>query len=121
MKGLQIERIGPADDFHFSFKGVVDPDGARKLDRLLLKCQGKSARRVRLDFSGVESVSSLGLSVLSRWGKVYEGTDRRIEMNCYSAEQRASLQCAGTIIYLTNEPGLPPAWSETPKLHTAVT
>jgi len=37
MKGLQIERIGPADDFYFSFKGVVDPDGARERDRLLLK------------------------------------------------------------------------------------
>ncbi|TMQ50980.1 MAG: STAS domain-containing protein [Candidatus Eisenbacteria bacterium] len=119
MKGLQIERIGPADDFHFSFKGVVDPDGARKLDRLLLKCQGKSARRVRLDFSGVESVSSLGLSVLSRWGKVYEGTDRRIEMNGASAELRASLQSAGAIIYIANAPGSPPASAEAPKPRAA--
>ncbi len=104
MKALQIERIGPPDDFHFSLRGVVDANGAHTLDRLLLRCQGKSARRVRLDFAGVESVSSLGISVLSRWGKVYEETDRRIEMSGVAADVRASLQSSGAIIYIANAP-----------------
>jgi hypothetical protein len=104
MKGLQIERIGEAGDFHFSLRGVLDPEGARKLDRVLLKCQGKSAGRVRLDFDGVESISSLGLSVLTRWGKVYQETDRRIEVNGASADVLASLQSSGAVIYITNVP-----------------
>lgn len=102
MKALQIERIGPPDDFHFSLRGVVDANGAHTLDRLFLRCQGKDARRVRLDFSGVESVSSFGVSVLSRWGKVYQGTDRRIEMSGVAADVRALLQSSGAIIYLAN-------------------
>jgi len=105
MKGLQIERIGEAGDFHFSLRGVLDPEGARKLDRVLLKCQGKSAGRVRLDFDGVESISSLGLSVLKRWGKVYEETDRRIEVNGASADVLASLQSSGVHVYFGNAPG----------------
>jgi HD-GYP domain-containing protein (c-di-GMP phosphodiesterase class II)/ABC-type transporter Mla MlaB component len=104
MKALQIERLGAADEFHFSLLGVIDADGARSLDRLLLKCQGKSARRVRLDFSGVESISSLGISVLTRWGRVYEETDRRIEMGGVAPEIQAMLQGSGAIVYVTNAP-----------------
>src|SRR5947207_1476176 len=104
MKGLQIERIGQAGDFHFSLRGVLDPEGARKLDRVLLKCQSKSAGRVRLDFDGVESISCLGLSVLTRWGKVYQGTERRIEVNGASAEVRASLQGSRAILFFGNAP-----------------
>src|SRR6185295_8505805 len=102
LKALKIERIGAADDFHFSLHGIVDPDGARSLDQLLLKCQGKSARLVRLDFSGVTSVSSLGLSVLTRWGRVYQSTDRRIEMSGVAAEIQGSLQGTGAIVYVVN-------------------
>ena len=104
MKALQIERVGKPDDFHFSLRGVIDADGARTLDRLLLRCQGKSALRVRLDFAGVESVSTLGISVLSRWGKVYEETDRRIELSGAASELRATLQNAGAIVYIANTP-----------------
>ena len=104
MKALQIERLGAADEFHFSLLGVIDADGSRSLDRLLLKCQGKSAPRVRLDLSGVESISSLGISVLTRWGRVYEQTDRRIEMSGVAPEIQAMLQGAGAIVYMTNGP-----------------
>jgi HD-GYP domain-containing protein (c-di-GMP phosphodiesterase class II)/anti-anti-sigma regulatory factor len=104
VKALQIERLGAADEFHFSLLGVIDADGSRSLDRLLLKCQGKSAPRVRLDLSGVESISSLGISVLTRWGRVYEQTDRRIEMSGVAPEIQAMLQGAGAIVYMTNGP-----------------
>jgi len=104
VKALQIERLGSSDDFHFSLLGVIDAEGSRSLDRLLLKCQGKSARRVRLDLAGVESISSLGISVLTRWGRVYEETDRRIEMSGVAPEIQAMLQTAGAIVYVTNGP-----------------
>ena len=108
MRALQIERVGAAEDFHFSLRGVIDAEGARSLDRLLLKCQGKSARRVRLDCSGVESVSSLGISVLSRWGRVYEETDRRIEVNGVVPDVRDAIQSSGAIVYIANA-GMPSA------------
>ncbi|HEY2924076.1 MAG TPA: STAS domain-containing protein, partial [Candidatus Eisenbacteria bacterium] len=104
MRALQIERIGPREDFHFDLRGVLDAEGARSLDRLLLNCQGRSARRVRLDFTKVESVSSLGISVLNRWGRVYEETDRRIELSGLVPEVRATLQNAGAIVYIANAP-----------------
>jgi len=104
VKALQIERLGSSEDFHFSLLGVIDAEGSRSLDRLLLKCQGKSARRVRLDLAGVESISSLGISVLTRWGRVYEETDRRIEMSGVAPEIQAMLQTAGAIVYVTNGP-----------------
>jgi hypothetical protein len=88
VKALQIERLGSPDEFHFSLLGVLDAEGSRSLDRLLLKCQGLSARRVRLDLTGVESISSLGISVLTRWGRVYEETDPRIEMCAGASEIR---------------------------------
>ena len=109
MRALQIERTGPAEEFHFSLRGVIDAEGARSLDRLLLKCQGKSARRVGLDFTGVESVSSLGLSVLSRWGRIYEETDRRIEMIGVASAVRESLQTSGAIVYIANAAPVPAA------------
>ncbi len=105
MKALQIERIGRPGDFHFSLRGVIDAAGARTLDRLLLRCQGKSAPRVRLDFAGVESISTLGISVLSRWGRVYEETDRRIEASGMAPELGATLQNAGANVYVANTPG----------------
>ena len=107
MKALQIERIGAADEFHFSLRGIVDPEGARSLDQLLLKCQGKGARRVRLDLSGVSSISSLGLAVLTRHGRVYETTDRRIEMSGVAPEIQSALQSAGAIVYIVNVPNAP--------------
>lgn len=102
MKALQIERIGSPDDFHFSLRGIVDAEGARTLDQLLLKCQGKGARRVRLDFSGISSVSSLGLTVLARQGRVYESTERRIEMSGVAAEIQTALSSSGAIVYMVN-------------------
>ncbi len=114
MKALQLERIGATDDFHFSLRGVIDGEGARTLDRLLLKCQSKGARRVRLDLSGVESVSSLGLSVLTRWGRVYEETDRRIEMSGVAAEVRETLQTSGAIVYIANAAPVAPAAAAAP-------
>jgi HD-GYP domain-containing protein (c-di-GMP phosphodiesterase class II) len=88
-------------------RGVVDAEGARTLDQLLLKCQGKGARRVRLDFSGITSVSSLGLAVLARQGRVYESTERRIEMSGVAAEIQAALSTSGAIVYLVNATDAP--------------
>jgi HD-GYP domain-containing protein (c-di-GMP phosphodiesterase class II)/anti-anti-sigma regulatory factor len=107
VKALQIERIGSPDDFHFSMRGVVDAEGARTLDQLLLKCQGKGARRVRLDFSGITSVSSLGLTVLARQGRVYESTERRIEMSGVVAEIQAAISSSGAIVYMVNATDAP--------------
>lgn len=102
MRALQIERVGPRDDFHFALRGVIDAEGARSIDRLLLNCQGRSAPCVRLDFAQVESISTLGISVLSRWGRVYEKTERRIELNGLAPEVQATLQQSGAIVYVAN-------------------
>jgi len=107
VRALQIERLGPRDDFHFALRGVIDAEGARSLDRLLLNCQGRSAPCVRLDFAQVESISTLGISVMSRWGRVYEKTERRIELNGLTPEVQATLQQSGAIVYVSNTP--PPA------------
>src|SRR5262249_37823707 len=95
----------------FSLHGVIDADGSRSLDRLLLTCQGKGAQRVRLDFSAVESVSSFGLSVLTRWGKVYETTERRIDVTGVAPTVQTGIQPAGAIVYMVN------AGDEKPKHH----
>ena len=108
MKALQIERLGTRDEFHFALSGVIDAEGARSVDRLLLNCQGRSARCVRLDFGKVESISSLGLSVLSRWGRVFEETDRRIELSGVAAEVQSSVQQSGAIVYIANAPAADP-------------
>ena len=102
MKALQIERIGAVDDFHFSLRGIVDEHGARMLDQVLLKCQSKGARRVRLDFAAVTSVSSLGLTILTRQGKVYQGTERRIELSGVAPEIKEALRSAGAIVFFAN-------------------
>lgn len=102
MRALQIERLGPRDDFHFALRGVIDAEGARSIDRLLLNCQGRSAPCVRLDLAQVESISTLGISVLSRWGRVYEKTERRIELNGLAPEVQATLQQSGAIVYVAN-------------------
>jgi len=102
MKALQIERVGPREDFHFMLRGVVDADGARSLDRLLLNCQARGARLVHLDFQKVESLSSLALSVMKRWGRVYEETERRIEVAGLAAEIRSALENAEAIVYVSN-------------------
>ena len=109
MKALQIERLGTRDEFHFALSGVIDAEGARSVDRLLLNCQGRSARSVRLDFGKDESISTLGLSVLSRWGRVFEETDRRIELSGMAAEVQSSLQQSGAIVYIANAPAADPA------------
>jgi len=114
VKALQIERMGSAEEFHFSLRGVVDGEGARALDQLLLKCQGKGARSVRLDFSAVTSVSSLGLAVLTRQGRVYESTERRIEMSGVTAEIQAALSSSGAIVYMVNAAGTPAPAESTP-------
>jgi|GEM_PF-2077688 len=118
MKALRIERIGSTDDFHFSLHGIIDADGSRSLDRLLLTCQGKGARCVRLDFSAVESVSSFGLTVLTRWGKVYETTERRIEVAGVSPTVQTAIQTSGAIVYMVNEKAAakeePPAFVPAP-------
>jgi len=37
MKSLHIERVGSRDRFRFRLEGVIDPAGARSLDRLLFE------------------------------------------------------------------------------------
>lgn len=104
MRALQIERVSPREGFRFTLRGVVDAEGARALDRLLLNCQARGAQHVRLDFRQVESISSLGISILTRWGRVYEETERRIELAGLAAEIRDALYQSGAIVYLSNEP-----------------
>lgn len=102
MRALRIERAGPREEFQFALQGVVDAEGARSVDRLLLICQARGAQRVRLDFRGVESVSSLGIGVLTRWGRTFEETDRRIELSGLSPEIRLALSQSAAIVYLAN-------------------
>jgi len=106
---LRISRPGDRESFDFKLEGVVDPPGARALDRLLLECQARDAREVRLGFEGVESICALGLSVLSRWGRVYEGTERRILVSGLAPALRAPLLDAKAVFYESNRPGAAPA------------
>jgi hypothetical protein len=99
---LKIGRIGGREEFHFDLTGVVDPAGARALDRLLLECQARSAKEVRLEFARVESICALGLSVLARWGRVYDETDRRILVSGLSPVLRAPLVDAEVVFYEEN-------------------
>ncbi len=105
MKALQIERLGSREDFHFGLRGVVDAEGARSLDRLLLNCQARGAHCVRLDFRDVESVSSLAVSVIKRWGRVYEETERKIEIAGLGADIRSALEQVEAIVYVANGTG----------------
>ena len=101
MKALKIERAG-AERFHFVLEGEIDPAGARSVDRLLFTCQARGARDVRLDFTGVTSICTLGTAVLARQGKVYQDTERRIHAVGLSSEIRRALMEVEAIVYETN-------------------
>ena len=101
MKALKIERAG-AERFHFVLEGEIDPAGARSVDRLLFTCQARGARDVRLDFTGVTSICTLGTAVLARQGKVYQDTERRIHAAGLSPEIRRALMDVEAIVYETN-------------------
>ncbi len=113
MKELKIERVGTRDRFRFSLEGVIDGQGARSLDRLLFECQARGARAVHLDFSKVTSISTLGSNVLSRQGRVYEETERKIHVTGLAAGIRAALAEVEAILYESNG-------SETPATAPAV-
>ncbi|HET9952319.1 MAG TPA: HD domain-containing phosphohydrolase [Candidatus Eisenbacteria bacterium] len=102
MKRLRMERLEPRDQFRFSLRGVVDADGARALDRVLLECQARGAREVHLDFSGVSEIASLGLAVLERQARVYESTERRIVVHGVGGGVRESLVGSGAVLYAGN-------------------
>jgi hypothetical protein len=102
MSRLHIERLGGREGFRFGLTGVVDPAGARSLDRLLLECQARAAREVRLEFEKVDSICALGLSVLARWGRVYDETERRILVSGLSPALRAPLLDANAVLYEEN-------------------
>jgi len=101
VKALKIERAG-AERFHFVLEGEIDPAGARSVDRLLFTCQARGARDVRLDFTGVTSICTLGTAVLARQGKVYQDTERRIHAAGLSPEIRRALMDVEAIVYETN-------------------
>ncbi|HET9941301.1 MAG TPA: HD domain-containing phosphohydrolase [Candidatus Eisenbacteria bacterium] len=113
MKALKIERAG-AERFHFVLEGEVDPAGARSVDRLLFTCQARGARDVRLDFSGVTSICTLGTAVLVRQGKVYQDTERRIQVIGLSPEIRRALMDVEAIVYETNAGAAPDAMPAMP-------
>jgi len=102
MKRLTLERLEPRDEFRFSLRGVLDAAGARALDRLLLQCQARDAREVHLEFGDVSEVSTLGLSVLERQARVYEGTDRRIVVHGVGGSVREALVASGALLYTAN-------------------
>lgn len=108
MKALKIERAG-AERFHFVLEGTIDPAGARSVDRLLFTCQARGARDVRLDFTGVTSICTLGTAVLARQGKVYEETERRIHVVGLSTEIRRALVDVEAIVYEANAGATEPA------------
>lgn len=114
LRACRIERVGPREEFHFALSGVLDADGARSLDRLLLKCQAHGARVVRLDCREVESLSSLGVSVIKRWGRVFEDTERRIELAGLGPEIRATLEECEAIFYFENAASALPDAAELP-------
>ena len=101
MKALKVERAG-AERFHFVLEGSIDPAGARSIDRLLFACQARGAREVRLDFTGVTSICTLGTAVLARQGKVYQETERRIHAVGLSPEIRRALMAVDAIVYEAN-------------------
>jgi anti-anti-sigma regulatory factor len=102
MKRLRMERLEPRDEFRFLLRGVVDADGARALDRVLLECQARGAREVHLDVAGVTEIASLGLAVLERQARVYESTERRIVVHGVGGGVRESLVGSGAILYTEN-------------------
>jgi len=108
VKALKIERAG-AERFHFVLEGTVDPAGARSMDRLLFTCQARGARDVRLDFTSVNSICTLGTAVLARQGKVYQETERRIHVVGLSTEIRRALMDVEAIVYEANAGATEPA------------
>jgi anti-anti-sigma regulatory factor len=116
MKALKIDRVGSRDRFRFTLEGVIDAQGARSLDRLLFECQARGARAVHLDFTRVTSISSLGVTVLARQGRVYEETERKIQVTGLAAEIRAALAEAEAIVYEANSQESPaaPAAADSP-------
>jgi HD-GYP domain-containing protein (c-di-GMP phosphodiesterase class II) len=128
MKSLHIERVGTRDRFRFRLEGVIDPAGARSLDRLLFECQARGARSVHLDFQKVTSICTLATAVLTRQGRVYQETERTIQVMGLAPQIRATLAAEEAILYESNtpeagaaadaaEPGVPSATApaETPK------
>jgi hypothetical protein len=104
VKSLHIERVGSRDRFRFRLEGVIDPAGARSLDRLLFECQARGARSVHLDLHKVVSICTLGTSVLARQGRVYEETERTIEVTGLAPQIRAALVETEAIVYESNAP-----------------
>ena len=102
MKKLRLERLEPRDEFRFSLSGVVDPDGARALDQVLLQCQARGAQEVHLDFTGVTEIATLGLTILERQSRVYEDTQRRIVVHGIGGGVRDSLLASGATLYAAN-------------------
>ena len=102
MKSLHIERVGSKERFRFRLEGVIDPAGARSLDRLLFECQARGARSVQLDFQKVTSICTLGTAVLSRQGKVYVETERTIQVTGLAPQVRVALVEAEAILYESN-------------------
>jgi anti-anti-sigma regulatory factor len=103
MKALHIERVGSRDRFRFRLEGIIDPAGARSVDRLLFECQARGARAVHLDFQKVTSICTLGTSVLTRQAKVYAETERTIQVTGLASQIRAALVESEAIIYEPND------------------
>jgi anti-anti-sigma regulatory factor len=99
---LRLERLEPRDEFRFALGGVVDADGARALDRLLFQCQARGAHEVHLDFADVSEIVTLGLAVLERQARVYEGTERRIIVHGMGADLREAIVGSGALLYAAN-------------------
>lgn len=114
MKSLHIERVGSKDRFRFRLEGIIDPAGARSLDRVLFECQARGARTVHLDFQKVTSICTLGTAVLARQGKVYEETERTIQVTGLAPQIRVALVESEAIVYETNDAAAPPPDPENP-------
>ena len=109
MKALKIDRVGSRDRFRFTLEGVIDAQGARSLDRLLFECQARGARAVHLDLTRVTSISTLGSAVFARQGRVYEETERKIQVVGLGPEIRAALAEVEAIVYEANNQEAPVA------------
>jgi anti-anti-sigma regulatory factor len=102
MKRLSLERVPPRDEFHFALRGVIDPAGARALDRLLFQCQARDAREVHLDVAEVTEISTLGIAVLERQARVYQSTERRIVVHGVGGDVREALVQTGVLLFASN-------------------
>jgi anti-anti-sigma regulatory factor len=123
VRKLRLERQGAKDEFRFSLRGIVDGAGARALDQLLLQCLARDAREVHLDFDGVSEISALGLSVMQRHARAYEGTARRIVVHGIRGSLRESLLGSDSLLYAANgssaEPEAAPETTAAPVPETA--